>query len=59
MHELAEIHDYLAAVASPENALWTIERILSRAEQIAVFPQIGREVEDFSSPSIGEVTEGS
>lgn len=58
-HELSEIHDYLAHTSSSETALTTIERILARGEQIAAFPEIGREVEDFASPSIREVAEGS
>lgn len=56
--ELSEIYDYLAEAASPESAMTAVERILARGDQIVTFPESGREVEDFASPSIREVVEG-
>ena len=50
--ELSEIHDYLAESMGPEAALKAVERILARGDQIAAFPELGREVADFASPSI-------
>ena len=56
--ELSEIFDHLAEAVSSEAAMQIVERILSRGEQMAAFPESGREVGDFSSPSIREVVEG-
>lgn len=56
--ELDEIHTYLSETASPETATKVIAKILSRGDQIAAFPEMGREVADFTSPSIREVVEG-
>ena len=36
--ELDEIYDYLSETSSPEAALSTIARILTRGDQIAAFP---------------------
>lgn len=56
--ELAEIHDALAAAASADVAIGVVERLLTHADGIAAFPEMGREVTDFQIPSIREVVEG-
>jgi toxin ParE1/3/4 len=56
--EIADLYDYVTTTSSPEAATRAVDRILSRGDQIAAFPESGREVEDFASPSIREVMEG-
>ncbi|MFN7985544.1 MAG: type II toxin-antitoxin system RelE/ParE family toxin [Vicinamibacterales bacterium] len=56
--ELTSIHDYLAEQADPDSARSVVARLIRRGEQIAAYPESGRAVRDFGSPSIREVVEG-
>lgn len=44
--------------ASADVADGVVERLLTGADRIASFPEMGREVTDFQIPSIREVIEG-
>lgn len=55
---LAQIYDYIAR-DSMTYAKATVERILAREEQIAEFPQSGRQVPEYPHPQLREVREGS
>ena len=55
--QLDLIHAYIAQ-SSPVYALRTVDRIISRSEQIATFPLSGRKVPEYDLDQIREVFSG-
>ena len=55
---LASIYDHISQ-DSPRYARRMVDRITSRSQQIAAFPQSGQMVPEYQDPDIREVIEGS
>ncbi|MEN9360173.1 MAG: hypothetical protein RL095_1708 [Verrucomicrobiota bacterium] len=55
--QLAAIHQYIAQ-SSTDYANRMVERLMSRSEQIAIFPFSGRRVPEYDLPQIRELFEG-
>lgn len=55
--QLREIHTFLA-YSSPQYAIWTVDRLTRRSQQISAFPRSGRIVPEANDVNIREVLEG-
>jgi len=55
---LEAIHAYIAKT-SPDYALRIVDRLTRRSQQIAQFPQSGRQVPEYEIEQMREVLEGS
>lgn len=55
--QLREIHTFLAH-SSPQYAIWTVDRLTRRSQQISAFPRSGRIVPEANGVNIREVLEG-
>jgi toxin ParE1/3/4 len=54
---LGAIHTYIAA-ASPVYAARVVDRVLARVEDLATFPESGRQIPEYGAVELREVLEG-